>query len=47
MGLLKAKLAKFRQALIEGDAKSGSGKVRKRNYHTKKNDFHSSVILIG
>ncbi|CAF3399220.1 unnamed protein product [Rotaria sp. Silwood1] len=26
LGLLKAKLAKFRQALLEGDAKSGSGK---------------------
>ncbi|CAF0877320.1 unnamed protein product [Rotaria sordida] len=26
LGLLKAKLAKFRQALMEGDAKSGSGK---------------------
>jgi len=28
LGLLKAKLAKFRQALMEGDAKSGAGKVR-------------------
>ena len=27
LGLLKAKLAKFRQALMEGDAKSGAGKV--------------------
>jgi ribosome-interacting GTPase 1 len=28
LGLLKAKLAKCRQVLMEGDAKSGSGKVR-------------------
>jgi ribosome-interacting GTPase 1 len=28
LGLLKAKLAKCRQALLEGDAKAGSGKVR-------------------
>jgi ribosome-interacting GTPase 1 len=28
LGLLKAKLAKCRQALLEGDAKSGAGKVR-------------------
>jgi hypothetical protein len=28
LGLLKAKLAKCRQALMEGDAKSGAGKVR-------------------
>ena len=27
LGLLKAKLAKFRQALMEGDSKSGAGKV--------------------
>ena len=27
LGLLKAKLAKLRQALIEGDPKSGSSKV--------------------